>query len=302
MVSDAVHPCPRCELRFASSAEWRHHIDAEHSPRPDPPGTPTGQLVVAVDPARAPGPEVRVAAAFAAQAGQTLDLVAVPSAGLGAITVDSYLRARASEARQAGVATIAWSVLDQADPQGAILAHLSSAGGTMACLGTRARTPIRALLLGSVAEPVVRRSPVPVMLVGPRCTVPADGFLAVLACVDGSATSDAVRRVAVRIATLTSVPVEELHAVAAGPGHDLERLAGPPALAGEAAAEAILRRLGGDPATIAVLGTEGRCGVDGLVFASVALAVTREAHGPVVILPPGLCASPVTTESVVAED
>lgn len=291
MQPDATHLCPHCDLRFSTVAEWRDHVGRDHLP-PDPPprrSPPTGRLVVAVDPARAAGPEVAVAAAVAHQTGQTLDLVAVAASGLGHGPADAFLRARVHEARRADVGTIAWSVLEGGAPADLLIDHVAQDRATVLCLGTRARGPVRQLLLGSVSGDVLRRAPVPVLLVGPTCLAPDTGFHRVVACVDGSERGEQVREVADRFALLAGLPADEFRAARAPWAEDDDELLGPaPSLGGQAAADAVLAVLGADPGTIAVLATEARRGMDRVLFESVALDVVRDARGPVLVLPPVL--------------
>lgn len=294
MEADHRTRCPHCEVHLASTAEWNEHAKREHEGFATP-SRPAGQLVVAIDPAR-PANEVAVAAAVAAQTHQTLDLVAAPPSGYDHHRTDAFLRSCVATAREAGVTTIAWSVLD-GSPAPAIIEHVGAAGSTILCLGTRARSALKELLLGSVSEPVVRQASVPVVLVGPRCEVPAGRYQRVVACVDDSPATAPVLATAERIGHLAQIPTEELRAAHPAweggddKAADLDLLAPPPPLAGEAAAGAILDALGDDPATIAVVGTEARRGLDRLLFASVAMDVTRRACGPVVVLPPALTGS-----------
>lgn len=291
MPPDSTHLCPHCDLRYATLAEWRDHVENAHVPvAPSPvPSAPTGRLVVALDPARAVGAEVPVASAVAHQTGQTLDLVAVVAPGLGRGAADAFLRSRVREGRDAAVATIAWSVLEGGPPADLLIDHVAQDPATVLCVGTRARGPVRQLLLGSVSGEVLRRSPVPVLLVGPQCTAPATGFHRVVACVDGSERGAVVREAADRLAHLAGLPADEFRAARAPWAEDDDELLGPaPSLGGQAAADAVLAVLGGDPGTIAVMATEGRRGMDRLLFESVALDVVREAHGPVLVLPPSL--------------
>ena len=294
MQPDAIHLCPHCELRYPTVAEWRDHVEHAHTPPEPPPrpSVPAGRLVVALDPTRAAGPEVAVAAAAAHQTGQTLDLVAVAAPGLGHSPADAFLRARVPEARRADVGTIAWSVLEGGKPADVLIDHVTGEPGTVLCLGTRARGPVRELLLGSVSAEVLRRSPVPVLLVGPRCVPPTAGFGRVVACVDGTERSDPVRVVAERVARLASIPADEFRAARTPWVEDDDELLAPaPSLGGEAAAEAVLAGLGADPGTVAGMATGARRGMDRVLFESVALDVVREARGPVLVLPPTMTAS-----------
>ena len=264
MQPDAIHLCPHCELRYPTVAEWRDHVEHAHAPTEPPtrPADPTGRLVVALDPTRAAGPEVAIAAAAAHQTGQTLDMVAVAAPGLGRGSADAFLRARVHEARRAEVSTIAWSVLE-GKPADVLVDHVAGEPGTVLCLGTRARGPVREFLLGSVSAEVLRRSPAPVLLVGPHCLAPTAGFGRVVACVDGTERGEAVRAVADRVAHLAGIRADEFRA-ARGPWaeDDDEVLAPAPSLGGPAAAQAVLTILGGDPGTVAVMATEARRGMD----------------------------------------
>lgn len=252
---------------------------------------PSGPLVVAVDPTR-PRNEVAVAAAVAAQSNQTMDLVAVARGGVDRAAADGVLREAVTAARDAGVRTIAWEVLDGADPAPTVLDHLATTNAALLAMGTRARTPLRELLLGSVSEALLRQATVPVLLAGPHCRPPHRPYRRVVACVDDSAAGDEVAGTADLLAERAAVPVETFRAAPEGwDDPDLDLLAAPPALAGEAAVAAVLAHLDDDPATVAVVGTEARRGLDRLLFASVAMGITRRAAGPVVVLPPTLLAA-----------
>lgn len=68
-----------------------------------------------------------------------------------------------------------------------VAAHLAQApaDGEVVCMATHGRTRLGALVLGSVADAVVRRATEPVLLIGPR-TEPTDLGRPVVAAVDGS--------------------------------------------------------------------------------------------------------------------
>jgi nucleotide-binding universal stress UspA family protein len=250
-----------------------------------------GPLIVAVDPSHLPGDEVAIAAAVASQTGQALDLVAVPPSGLGRREADAFLRSRLHEARDAGVETVTWTVVASTDPATAVLDHAASTGAATIALRSRARSAMRELLLGSVSEAILRRAAVPVLLVGPRAHLPGGPYRRVVAAVDGTPSSAAVVTAATALATSLGVAAEEFRAVPVGWADDgFDRLVEAPSLAGDAAALAVLGELHGDPRTVAVLGTEGRRGFDRVLFESVAVGVMREAHGPVLVLPPTLTA------------
>ncbi len=303
MPPDDTHHCPRCELAFPTARDLRSHCAHAHEGVTGRRATPSGRLVVAVDPTRSAGCEVAVAAAVAHQTGQTLDLVAVATPGSGRRAADDFLRARVQEGRRAEVGTIAWSVLEGSKPADQLIDHVEQDPETVLCLGTRARGAVREMILGSVSAAVLRRSPVPVLLVGPHCRPTTNGFRRVVACVDGSEPADAVRRAADHLAHQAGLRAEEFRAVRPPWAEDDDEALGPAAsLGGEAAATAVLANLDADPATIAVMATEGRRGVDRLLFESVALEVVREAQGPVLVLPPSLAVAPQQAASLVTID
>jgi nucleotide-binding universal stress UspA family protein len=71
-----------------------------------------------------------------------------------------------ARARVAGRARFETSVA-QGDPATEVLSAIMRGGVDLVVLGTHGRTGVRRLLLGSVAEKVVRESPVPVLTVRP---------------------------------------------------------------------------------------------------------------------------------------
>ena len=73
----------------------------------------------------------------------------------------------------------------------ALVGYLRADRGHLVVMTTHARTAIGELLLGSVADELVRRSTVPVVLVGPRAAAPGNvPYRDVVLCIDGSPTSD----------------------------------------------------------------------------------------------------------------
>jgi len=69
-----------------------------------------------------------------------------------------------------------------------VAAHLAAApvAGEVVCMATHGRTRLGALVLGSVADAVVRRTSAPVLLVGPRRATGLDLGRPVVAALDGS--------------------------------------------------------------------------------------------------------------------
>jgi nucleotide-binding universal stress UspA family protein len=65
----------------------------------------------------------------------------------------------------AGQAGVARAVLREGDPAAEILAAAEELGASMIVMGTHGRTGIAHLFLGSVAEKVIQKSPIPVLTV-----------------------------------------------------------------------------------------------------------------------------------------
>jgi len=80
-------------------------------------------------------------------------------------------------------------VLDSNDVSGAVLDATGDDG--LLCLETRARGPLSALVLGSVAADVIRRTGHPVLLVGPSAR-PDPPLERMLVCIDGPDAADAL--------------------------------------------------------------------------------------------------------------
>jgi universal stress protein A len=77
--------------------------------------------------------------------------------------VDRALTTRADQVRQAGVVCQTDSL--DGHPPGEIVRHAKTAGADLIVVGTHGRTGIAHVVLGSVAERVVQRSPCPVLAV-----------------------------------------------------------------------------------------------------------------------------------------
>jgi nucleotide-binding universal stress UspA family protein len=203
-----------------------------------------------------------VAAQLGRQLGASLQLVTVPGVGL-AEGADTYLRARVREL-----------LLDGTE-------HV---------------------LFGSVAETVMARAPLPVVLTGPHARKPIGDYRRVVACIDGSKPAEKALAVADRLRHRLRA---ELHLVEVldpelSLGTDLvetvelqraaSRLSTPPtdydALHHRKPARAIVEYRGIDDSTILVMGTHGRTGLDSVVAGSVARGVVEGATVPVLVVPP----------------
>ncbi|HXP93489.1 MAG TPA: universal stress protein [Candidatus Binatia bacterium] len=242
--------------------------------------------------------------------------VADPSPIIDALRTEGRaLLAKASaEARAAGLTCD--EQLAEARPIDAILGAAKQADALVIVMGTHGRGGIGRVILGSVAEGVLRASEIPVLTIHPTDTLPAaPQRLAqnVLVAVDGSDPSDAAVRVAV-----TQLPKEGRrttfcfnidHAAVEDtfgehPAEVRERLEGISRLALDRALEyareyqvpaegvlvegntvdSIVAEANRRSADMIVLGSHGRKGLERLFLGSVAEGVLRKAKVPVLIV------------------
>lgn len=184
------------------------------------------------------------------------------------------------------------------DPAEAILEYRSEIGAGAVCMGTHARRGVRRWVLGSVAEEVVRASPVPVLTAGPdaaawgddglrRIMVPVDlsgrtgaalGWAAVLADAAGAEATGVHVVQSAAGATPSGKRGAFYEAVRAAPGPEVEfgfeLLAGDPA-------ERIRGYAAEGGADLVVTASHGRSGASRLALGSVAEEVIRRAPCPV---------------------
>jgi nucleotide-binding universal stress UspA family protein len=198
-----------------------------------------------------------------------------------------------------------------------ILGRIQVSRPGLVVMTTHGRGPVGRLLLGSVADEVVRRAGPPVLLVRPRD--PAPGLLPepavgkVLVALDGSALAEQALGPALELARLLEARcallrvVEPNHAPTRPTGRPvatpeaearayLERLAGRPREEGAAvevqvaaarnAAEAILEQARAQGCDLIALATHGRGGLGRLLLGSVADKVVRAASVPVLVYHP----------------
>lgn len=301
MAGNTVNRCPFCELRFAHGTELAHHVATDHPSRTQEDiATPPpwhGVVTVPLDPAHAPTGALAVAATLARQGGFAVEAVAAPAPALP--VTGHYLAARQRDLAAAGVPTVPPAELAGA-PAPAIVAHATPGTTSLLCMATRGRGPVSERALGSVTSEVVRTAVVPVVLAGPRLRHAGTPIRRVLVGLDGSRLSrhalDAGAALAGRIgaalelvevidpgAMVTDIPESAmLRSIANG-------MATPPqaydVLHDRHPARALVDRAGTAGDTLLVVGTRGRTGIDRLVLGSVSHGVTRQAAGPVLVVP-----------------
>jgi nucleotide-binding universal stress UspA family protein len=135
---------------------------------------------------------IPVARALAAQAGLPMTLVRVVPDGGPGDDADAYLRARRVEAAGVVDQKVLWGV-PAADT---ILGFLGEHPRSLLVCTTHARSGLGELFLGSVAEELIRRSPVPVLLVGPHSALAPSGdrYQELIMCVEEDRLDPATSR------------------------------------------------------------------------------------------------------------
>ncbi|MEO1064513.1 MAG: universal stress protein [Actinomycetota bacterium] len=258
-----------------------------------------GRIVVPVDPSREPSSAVSVVGTLARQAGLAVEFVATRPPGVPQANVDAYLFQRCREAEEAGASDVSWTALDASDPADGICDVLTDDGVALVCLATRARGVFGEFVLGSVAEAVVRRSPVPVVLVGPEVEATPERYREFFVALDGSELAEHAAEVAAAVAQRTGSELFLLEVLDEVPPPDvaetayLARVASTlepkpgryDAVHGRRPGEAILAMAGESPDVMVVMGTHGRSGLSRLVMGSVAHDVVHRARCPVVVVP-----------------
>lgn len=191
------------------------------------------------------------------------------------------------------------------EPARAVLEYADEIGAGSIVMGTHGRTGLSRLVLGSVTEQVVRRSPIPVFTV--RRDVGgwgADGLRRVLVAADLSPTMEPALRWGGLMAAATGAELEAVHVVkspaGAAPSGKRQRIlrayreldAPDVALTVEVVighpADRICQTARQDGADLVVTATHGRSGPARLVLGSVTEAVVRHARCPVLTVPAGV--------------
>lgn len=146
-------------------------------------------IVVPMDLSTPHPASVGVAEAIANRCGAAIRLVTVSSPGLAHEDAEAALVKLTEYVAGDDVRA---EVIDSDDVVGAVL---DAAGDDLVCLETHARGPISALVLGSVAAGVLRRTARPVLLVGPNAR-PDPQLERMEVCIDGPDAAAAVVPVA----------------------------------------------------------------------------------------------------------
>jgi nucleotide-binding universal stress UspA family protein len=285
MAADTIHQCPLCELRFTYRTELDDHRRADHAPavRDDVPAPVAAGIVVPVDPFRPSTMAVSVAAVLARQAGLGVDIVTAPPYWLPQADVTT----RVSQARAAGVPWAGGEVLrTTGDPAAAIVDHVRRHRAAMVCMAPRGRAQFGEMVLGSVSAGVVRSSPVPVLLVGPRVEHFGPRVERIVACLDGSETAERVLPVARDLAAQLSAELMLVRVVCGGEADDRPAPAAGVEVVHDDSPAGALAHYGGDRGdTVLAMATRDRGAFRRLVLGSVSRTVVHQAACPVLVVP-----------------
>ena len=230
------------------------------------------------------------------------EVVLVMARAGGVVEPQRYLRAVAD------VAGIERVIAFEDRPAAAAVATLAETEpDAIVCMTTHARGGVGRAALGSVAEEIVRRTEVPLVLVGPVVQATGSDFQELIVCLDGSPTAAAILPVATALASdldlavwLVGVvdPQLSVDVAAATGGDTLEsarlqhfghelRSAGLnvnwETLHGDDPASSIADFAETRPSPLLAMTTHGRTGLARVAAGSVAMGVVRRARCPVLI-------------------
>jgi nucleotide-binding universal stress UspA family protein len=124
---------------------------------------------------------------------------------------EAYLEASARDLRRRGL-TVDWKVWYD-DPARAIADAASFNDVDLIVMSTHGRGGVTRLLFGSVAESVIRTTPVPVVLVRGRLTVPLRSIGRILVPLDGSELSEGILPIVERLAGPFDFDIDLLRAL-----------------------------------------------------------------------------------------
>lgn len=127
------------------------------------------ELLVALDGSKGSLRAVEPVAALARRLGGAVSGVCVDHAGVQPFGDHAWLE---RELAPEGVEVRRRLVVSSTDVAGALLRVTAGIPGSVLCMAARGRPAVGGAVLGSVSSAVVRRSPAPVLLVGPACEVP----------------------------------------------------------------------------------------------------------------------------------
>jgi nucleotide-binding universal stress UspA family protein len=217
-----------------------------------------------------------------------------------------------------GERNVTVDVAAHARPAEAIAAYAAEQSIDLLLMRTHGRAGVRRAVLGSVAEDVVRRVAVPVMLVGPACTTVAPTYDDMIICLDGTAVAEEilplarwVRGVDLHVTAVTAVPAGHQGADVQAKAAYIERVglslrgegvrADWAVIPGANPAAAITDFAAARPTSIVALITRGRTGLPRLLAGSAAMQVVHDATSPVLVVHAHGGAMPIQAPAARAE-
>jgi nucleotide-binding universal stress UspA family protein len=195
--------------------------------------------------------------------------------------------------------------LGDGDVAQVILEEAAAAPDAVVVMATHGRTSMGELVVGSIADDVLREATVPVVLVGPHCGPATDLGGRFVVAVDGSDRDEVLIDAAARWAAATSASAVAVHVVvpsgidagiAVGVGDHVARdaaeamrrrgtLATDVTVLEANAASGIVQYAADHLATAVLIGHRRRGRIGRVVLGSQALGVVRHARCPVVVVP-----------------
>ncbi len=166
------------------------------------------RLVVPLDGSDFASRAVPVACRFAAVFGAEVVAITTPHSLDGALDTPAWMIDLAARTWGAPMRTV---VALAGDPATAVADQVAEGPGAAVCMATHARGPVGSTALGNVAQDVLRRAGVPVLLVGRHCEVDVDRHGPIVVPHDGSRAADAVLGPARVWADACGVPLVLVH-------------------------------------------------------------------------------------------
>jgi nucleotide-binding universal stress UspA family protein len=226
---------------------------------------------------------------------------------------ETVLEAVADRATETGV-DVTTQVIETTGPtHREIVDYAIDHAADLVVMGTQGRTGLDRLLVGSVTERTLRRSPMPVLTVHEDTPVRGDPET-VLVPTDGSATANAAADHAIRLAATTGASVHVVHVVdltAAHGEYESRDIFDALEASGRRAVDSVVHRaretdvssveasvMSGTPARgildyatdrdidLVVMGTQGRSGLERYLLGSVTEKVVRLADTPILSVAP----------------
>ena len=150
------------------------------------------RIIVILDGGPAAERAIPVASALAAQVRSPVKVVRVVPRDASSDDAEAYL----SAVQRTATGVTDWAVLSGVTAADALVDFLGGYPRALLCCTTHAHSGLGELLLGSVAEEMMRRSPVPVLLVGPHAALPATGdrYQELIVCVEDDRIDPATSR------------------------------------------------------------------------------------------------------------